>query len=69
MFIAGGSLKVRVSDATKISARDAIDAALGEGYIVAQNQIANSPEWLEKSAPNPCSSAWTCAAACISPCK
>ena len=53
MFIAGGSLKVRVSDATKISARDAIDAALGEGYIVAQNQIANSPEWLEKSGAKP----------------
>ena len=53
MFIAGGSLKVRVSDATKISARDAIDAALGEGYIVAQNQIANSPEWLEKIGAKP----------------
>ena len=53
MFIAGGSLKVRVSDATKISARDAIDAALGEGYIVAQNQIANSPEWLEKIGARP----------------
>lgn len=53
MFIAGGSLKVRVSDANKISARDAIDAALGEGYIVAQNQIANSPEWLEKIGARP----------------
>ena len=53
MFTAGGSLKVRVSDATKISARDAIDAALGEGYIVAQNQIANSPEWLEKIGAKP----------------
>ena len=53
MFIAGGSLIVRVSDATKISARDAIDAALGEGYIVAQNQIANSPEWLEKIGAKP----------------
>ena len=36
MFIANGSLKVRVTDATKISARDTIDAALGEGYIVAK---------------------------------
>ena len=53
MFIAGGSLKVRVSDANKISARDAIDNALGEGYIVAQNQIANSPEWLEKIGAKP----------------
>ena len=44
---------MRVSDATKISARDAIDAALGEGYIVAQNQIANSPEWLEKIGAKP----------------
>ena len=48
MFIAGGRLKVRVNDANKISARDVIDAALGEGSIVAQNQIADSPEWLEK---------------------
>ena len=31
MFIAGGSLKVRVSDADKINARDAIDNVLGEG--------------------------------------
>ena len=53
MFIAGGSLKVRVSDANKISARDAIDNALGEGYIVAQNQIANSPDWLAKIGANP----------------
>lgn len=53
MFISGGSLKVRVTDATKISARDAIDNALGEGYIVAQNQIANSPEWLSKINANP----------------
>ena len=53
IFIAGGSLKVRVTDATKISARDTIDAALGEGYIVAQNQIANSPEWLEKIGARP----------------
>ena len=53
MFIAGGSLKVRVTDATKISARDAIDNALGDGYIVAQNQIANSPEWLSKINANP----------------
>lgn len=53
MFISGGSLKVRVTDATKISARDAIDNALGDGYIVAQNQIANSPEWLSKINANP----------------
>lgn len=53
MFIAGGSLKVRVNDANKISARDVIDTALGEGYIVAQNQIANSPEWLAKMGAEP----------------
>ncbi|MDO5357434.1 MAG: protein translocase subunit SecD, partial [Conchiformibius sp.] len=53
MFIADGSLKVRVSDADKISARDAIDTALGDGYIVAQNQISNSPEWLAKIKANP----------------
>ena len=53
MFIAGGSLKVRVSDADKINARDAIDNVLGEGYIVAQNQIANSPDWLAKIGANP----------------
>lgn len=53
MFISGGSLKVRVNDANKISARDAIDAALGEGYIVAQNQIADSPEWLAKIGAQP----------------
>lgn len=53
MFIAGGSLKVRVNDANKITARDVIESALGEGYIVAQNQISNSPEWLAKMGANP----------------
>ncbi|MDO4433615.1 MAG: protein translocase subunit SecD [Alysiella sp.] len=53
MFIATGSLKVRVSDADKISARDAIDNVLGEGYIVAQNQIANSPKWLAQIGAQP----------------
>lgn len=53
MFIAGGSLKVRVNDTDKITARDIIDNALGDGYIVAQNQIANSPEWLAKIGANP----------------
>lgn len=53
MFISSGSLKVRVNDANKISARDVIDSALGEGYIVAQNQIANSPEWLAKIGAQP----------------
>lgn len=31
MFISGSSLKVRVSDANKISARDVIDSTLGRG--------------------------------------
>lgn len=53
MFIAAGSLKVRVRDADKITARDVIDQALGDGYIVAQNQISNSPEWLAKIGANP----------------
>ncbi|MDK4680830.1 protein translocase subunit SecD [Kingella negevensis] len=53
MFISGSSLKVRVSDANKISARDVIDSTLGEGYIVAQNQISNSPQWLEKMGAQP----------------
>lgn len=53
MFISLGSLKVRVNDANKISARDAIDEALGEGYIVAQNQISDSPEWLAKIGAQP----------------
>ena len=53
MFISSGSLKVRVNDANKISARDVIDNALGEGYIVAQNQIANSPAWLAKMGAQP----------------
>ena len=41
MFIADGSLKVRFSDAeTQLKGRDAIEASLGDGYIIALNLLA-----------------------------
>lgn len=47
MFIADGSLKIRFTDTeTQLKARDAIEARLGEGYIIALNLLANTPEWM-----------------------
>lgn len=54
MFIAEGSLKVRFNNTeTQLKARDAIENALGEGYITALNLIADSPEWMSKIRANP----------------
>ena len=54
MFIADGSLKVRFIDSqTQMKARSVIESALGEGYITALNQIANTPDWMAKIRANP----------------
>ena len=54
MFIADGSLKVRFKDSqTQMKARSVIESALGEGYITALNQIANTPAWMAKIRANP----------------
>ena len=54
MFIANGSLKVRFKDSqTQMKARSVIESTLGEGYITALNQIANTPEWMAKIRANP----------------
>ncbi|MCP2041348.1 preprotein translocase subunit SecD [Neisseria sp. HSC-16F19] len=54
MFIAEGSLKVRFTDTeTQLKARDAIEARLGEGYIIALNLLANTPEWMAQIKAKP----------------
>ncbi|MGF6147878.1 preprotein translocase subunit SecD [Kingella potus] len=54
MFIADGSLKIRFKDSqTQMKARSVIEGALGEGYITALNQIANTPDWMAKIRANP----------------
>lgn len=54
MFIADGSLKVRFSDTeTQLKGRDAIEASLGDGYIIALNLLANTPEWMAKIKAKP----------------
>ena len=54
MFIADGSLKVRFKDSQiQMKARSVIESALGEGYITALNQIANTPDWMAKIRANP----------------
>lgn len=46
-FFDNGSLKVRfASTEEQIKARDVIDQALGEGYIIALNLIPNTPTWM-----------------------
>jgi preprotein translocase subunit SecD len=47
MFLEGGSIKVRFTDTdTQIKARDTLQSLLGNGYMVALNLLANSPQWL-----------------------
>lgn len=54
MFIADGSLKVRLADTeTQLKARDVIEQSLGEGHITALNLIADSPAWMAKIGANP----------------
>lgn len=54
MFIADGSLKVRFPDTeTQLKARDVIENSLGDGYIIALNLLANTPEWMAKIKAKP----------------
>lgn len=46
-FVAENSVKVRFADTdTQLKARDAIQAKVGPGYVVALNLISDSPAWL-----------------------
>ena len=54
IFLDGNSLKVRFKDPdTQIKARDAIQQALGDTYIIALNLLPASPEWLTRLHANP----------------
>lgn len=54
LFLDGNSLKVRFNDPdTQIKARDIIQQALGDTYIIALNLLAASPEWLSRLHANP----------------
>ncbi|SEP24452.1 protein translocase subunit SecD [Nitrosovibrio sp. Nv6] len=47
MFLDEGGIKVRFPDTdTQINARDTLQSALGNGYMVALNLLPNSPRWL-----------------------
>jgi preprotein translocase subunit SecD len=47
MFLEEGGVKVRFADTdTQIKARDTLQSALGNGYMVALNLLPNSPQWL-----------------------
>ena len=46
-FFEAGGIKIRLSDAdTQIKAKDALQSALGNGYVIALNLLSNSPHWL-----------------------
>ncbi len=48
-FFENGSVKVRFNDTdSQLKAKDAIQAALGEDYIVALNLISDTPVWLTR---------------------
>ena len=54
LFLDGNSLKVRFSDPdTQIKARDVIQHALGDNYIIALNLLPASPQWLTRLHANP----------------
>ncbi|RXZ45431.1 protein translocase subunit SecD [Crenobacter cavernae] len=54
LFLDGGSLKVRFRDPdTQIKARDAIQAELGDTYIIALNLLSSSPDWLTRLKAHP----------------
>src|SRR5687768_3242404 len=47
MFLEEGGIKARFADTdTQIKARDTLQSALGNGYMVALNLLPNSPQWL-----------------------
>ena len=47
VFVDGSSVKVRLPDTdTQLRAKDALQAQLGEDYVVALNLLTNSPRWL-----------------------
>lgn len=49
LLLDGGSLKVRFRDTdTQLKARDVIQQALGEQYIIALNLLSSSPDWLTR---------------------
>ncbi|AXK38019.1 protein translocase subunit SecD [Crenobacter cavernae] len=54
LFLDRGSLKVRFRDPdTQIKARDAIQAELGDTYIIALNLLSSSPDWLTRLKAHP----------------
>jgi len=54
MYLDGTSLKVRFKDTdTQIKARDVIQQALGDNYIIALNLLAASPTWMSQIKANP----------------
>ena len=47
MLLDAGGIKVRFADTdTQIKAKDVLQAAVGNGYVVALNLLSNSPQWL-----------------------
>ncbi|QOZ84894.1 MULTISPECIES: protein translocase subunit SecD [Chromobacterium] len=54
LFLDGASLRVRFKDAdTQLKARDAIQHALGDNYIIALNLLSASPAWLTSLKAHP----------------
>jgi len=47
MFLEKGGVKVRFADTdTQLRAKDMLQSALGNGYVVALNLLSDSPQWL-----------------------
>lgn len=54
IFLDGHSLKIKFSDpGTQLKAREAIQQALGDNYIIALNQLPDSPTWMSRINANP----------------
>ncbi len=49
MFLDASSIKVRLANTdTQLKAKDVLQGALGENYVVALNLLSSSPQWLTK---------------------
>ena len=75
-FLDPNSVKVRFADTdTQLKAKDVLSQSLNPerddpSYVVALNLLSRSPQLAHRDRTRcPCTSAWTCAAACTSCCR
>ena len=70
VFLDQQSVKARFDDTeTQLRAKDALQAALGDDYVVALNLLSRDPTWLSAIGALPMYWGSTCAAGCTFCCR